>query len=497
MARALENIEEQFVTIPLNQYQKQQQEIEYLKFQLDELKRMIFGSKSERFIPSDSGVTQLNMFDTPPEDEAISETENITYSRVKQKKEKQKAVRVKIPSHLPRVEEIIEPEEKEGLRKIGEEVTELLEYSPAKVYVRKIVRPKYAKPLSEGVLIAELPSLPIPKGNAGASMLAYIMVSKYIDHLPFYRQIQIFKRTELFLSESTMNGWFSRTASLLEPLYQVLEKSVLDTDYLQADESPIGVQDSKKEGALHKGYQWLFRDPLKGLVLFKYNPGRGREVPQEFLQNFTGSLQTDGYVAYENMETKGKITLMACMAHARRYFEKALTNNTKKAEYVLKLMQRLYEIERKARERNICHETRKRYRDLYAKPVFAELEQWLIDNKDIALPKSPLGKAINYTRNLWSRLKVYLQDGRYEIDNNLIENAVRPLALGRKNYLFAGSHEAAQKAAMMYSFFATCKINGVNPLNWLTDVLERIQEHKANRLHELLPQNWKQLSSQA
>lgn len=497
MDKAPENTKDQTVTIPLSQFQKQQQEIEYLKFQLDEMKRMIFGSKSERFIPTDTEATQLNMFDVPEKGIPSPETENISYSRTKPKKEKKKAVRAKIPTHLPRIEEVIEPKEQKGLRKIGEEVTELLEYNPAKIYVRKIIRPKYAKPQSEGVVIAELPTLPIPKGNAGASLLAHIMVSKYVDHLPFYRQIQIFKRSELYLSESTLNGWFSRTAALLEPLYGVLKNQLLDTDYLQADESPIGVQDSKKEGALHKGYQWLFRAPLKRLVLFEYNPGRSREVPQSFLQTYSGALQTDGYVAYENMDTKGDITLMACMAHARRYFEKALAYNKKRAEYALSLIQSLYAIEGNAREKQIDFDTRKRYRSMYAKPILEKLEQWLSDNKDVALPKSPLGKAITYMRNLWLRLNVYLDDGRYEIDNNLIENAVRPLALGRKNYLFAGSHEAAQKAAMMYSFFATCKINEVEPLEWLTDVLNRIQDHKVKELSELLPQNWKALSSEA
>lgn len=491
------NTKEQTITVPLSQFQQQQQEIAYLKFQLADLKRMIFGSKSERFIPTNGDATQLSLFDIPQADIDPPETESITYSRTKPKKEKQKAIRAKIPTHLPRVEEIIEPEAKEGLIKIGEEVTELLEYNPARIYVRKIIRPKYAKPQNAGVLIAELPSLPISKGNAGASLLAHIMVSKYVDHLPFYRQIQIFKRSQLYLSESTLNGWFSRTATLLEPLYKTLEKQILETDYLQADESPIGVQDSKKEGALHKGYQWLFRAPLKGLVLFKYHSGRSREVPQTFLKNYTGTLQTDGYIAYDNMKTEGEITLMACMAHARRYFEKALMYDKKRAGYALSLMQGLYAIEENARERQINFETRKRYRAICAKPILRKLEQWLANNKDVALPQSPLGKAITYSSNLWTRLNVYLNDGRYEIDNNLIENAVRPLALGRKNYLFAGSHDAAQKAAMMYSFFATCKINKVEPLRWLTDVLERIQDHKANKLAELLPQNWKPLSSQA
>ena len=490
---AIENHIEQEQFVSVSKYEKILSENEYLKQQLQELKRMIFGSKSERFVPTDD--SQLSLFNI--EQEILkSETEEITYTREKAQKEKKNAVRAKIPAHLPRIEEIIEPEDvDEGSKKIGEEITEILEYNPARVFVRKIVRPKYARSSNEGVSIAELPSLPIPKGNAGASMLAYIMVSKFVDHLPYYRQIQIFKRQQLELSDSTLNGWFNATADLLEPLYDTLEKQVLQSDYIQADESPIGVQDSHKQGTLHTGYQWVYRSPIARLVLFKYHHSRERKAPETILKNFSGSLQTDGYQAYQNMKTKGEITLLACMAHARRYFEKALDNDKKRAEYVLTKMQYLYDIERKAREREINSETRKRYRKLYAQPILAEMETWLKDNISQTLPKSAIGKAIAYTLNLWTRLKQYTNDGRYEIDNNLIENAIRPLALGRKNYLFAGSHKAAQRAAMMYSFFATCKINDIEPLAWLTDVLNRIPEHKANKLSELLPQNWQTQSS--
>lgn len=489
MKNTAENIENEQVVLDKDQYAKLVSENQYLKQQLDELKRLIFGSKSERFVPSDDG--QLSLFEQEKQTPE-AKTEEIHYKRKKAEKEKQKAVRAKIPAHLPRIEEVIEPGHiAGGSKKIGEEITEILEYNPAKVFVRKIVRPKYAKANNQGIVIAQLPSLPIPKGNAGASLLAYIVVSKFVDHLPYYRQIQMFKRQGLVLSDSTINGWFNASARLLTPLYDTLEKQLLKSDYLQADESPIGVQDSHKPRALHCGYQWVYRSPLQGLVLFKYHPGRGAEAPKAMLTNFTGTLQTDGYQAYKNMKTNGEITHLACMAHARRYFDKALKNDKKRAEYVLKLMQKLYGIERKAREREISFETRFRYRQLYAKPLLLELEEWLAQNQLQTTPKSAIGIAINYTINLWSKLKAYINDGKYEIDNNLIENAIRPLALGRKNYLFAGSHDAAQRAAMFYSFLATCKINNVEPQAWLTDVLERIQEHKANKLFELLPQNWK------
>lgn len=493
MEIATENIEEQEIVLLKKDYDKLLWDNENLKQQLAELKRMIFGSKSERFV-STTDSSQLNLFETP-EAAVIPKTEEISYQRAKKEAKKQ-PVRMKIPAHLPRVKEVIEPKEKEAdAQRIGEEITEILEYTPSKIYVREIIRPKYAKPSKQGVLIAEMPSLPIPKGNAGASLLACIMVSKFVDHLPFYRQIQIFKRQKLTLSDSTLNGWFNATADLLVPLYDVLVKELLDCDYLQADESPIGVQDSHKKGTLHTGYHWVYRNPIQGLILFKYHPGRARIAPEKMLQDFSGTLQTDGYTAYKNMQTNGEINLLACMAHARRYFEKALDNDLARAEEMLKMIQQLYAMERKAKEKSINTITKKRYRQMFALPVLMDMEAWLKTNLSEVLPKSAIGKAIAYTLNLWPKLKGYINDGKFEIDNNLIENAIRPLALGRKNYLFAGSHKAAQRAAMMYSFFATCKANKIEPLAWLTDVLERISEHKANKLHELLPQNWINTSS--
>lgn len=478
-----------------NRLLSQEQRVTELELTLKQFQRMIFGRKSERHTP-ESDPNQLSLFaeENPSTPTTDAQKETITYER---KKSKKKPVRTPLPDNLPRVDELIEPDIlPDGAFKIGEEITEILEYTPANFYVRRIIRPKYAVRHQEeaGVSIAELPSLPIPKGNAGASLLAHVMVSKYVDHLPFYRQRQMYKRQGVSLSESTINGWFNAVAKLLTPLYDTLECEVLACDYLQADESPIGVQSSHKKGALHKGYQWVYRSPEKGLVLFKYDKGRSHEAPQAILNNFNGALQTDGYKAYQIMQTEGEITLLACMTHARRYFEKALDNDKARAEYVLNLMKLLFLIERKAKEKNVSLETKQRYRQRYATPILDELENWLSNNATQVLPKSAIGKAIAYTTNLWERLRRYTEDARYEIDNNLIENSIRPLALGRKNYLFAGSHNAAQYAAMCYSFFASCKTMGINPTEWLTDVLNRIQDHKVNKLSLLLPQNWKKQS---
>jgi transposase len=474
------------------EYDKLLQEYQSLKTQFSELQRMIFGSRSERFIPVSDG--QVDLFTgTSLVEQAEQPKQEISYTRVVGTKKKQKPIRTEIPSHLPRIEEIIEPLEIEpGSKKIGEEITEILEYNPANIYVRRIIRRKYAKPENTGVVIAPMPSLPIPRSNAGAGMLAHISVSKFIDHLPFYRQIQIFRRQRLNISPSTIGGWFNATCTLLEPLYDTLEKQVLDNSkYLQADESPIGVQDSHKKGSLHQGYMWLFRNPANGLVLFVYNKGRSRAAPEEVLENFTGTLQTDGYKVYQVLNTKGDITLLGCMAHARRYFEKALGNDKSRSEYVLKQIQRLYAIERNAKEREVNHGTLKRYRQICALPILNEIETRLKEMRFEVLPKSSIGKAITYTLNIYPNLKRYVGNGKYEIDNNNIENAVRPLALGRKNYLFAGSHKSAQHAAMMYSFFASCKANHVNPYTWLNDILNRLPEYKANKIDELLPHNWK------
>lgn len=490
MITEVKNIQNELVSKA--EYDKLLQEYQTLKTQLTELQRMIFGSKSERFVPVTDG--QIDLFTgTALSEQAKEQKQQISYTRTVGTKKKQKPIRTEIPSHLPRVEEVIEPLEIEsGSKRIGEEITEILEYNPANIYVRRIIRPKYAKPKNTGVVIAPMPSLPIPRSNAGAGILAHISVSKFIDHLPFYRQIQIFKRQRLNISPSTIGGWFNATCTLLEPLYDTLERHVLyNSKYLQADESPIGVQDSHKKGTLHQGYMWLFRNPENSLVLFVYNKGRSREAPEKVLENFIGILQTDGYKVYQSLNTKGDITLLGCMAHARRYFEKALDNDKSRSEYVLKQIQRLYAMERNAKEREINHNTLKRYRQIYALPILNELKTRLKQMSFEVLPKSAIGKAIAYTLNIYSNLKRYVEDGKYEIDNNNIENAVRPLALGRKNYLFTGSEQSAQHAAMMYSFFASCKANKVNPYTWLNDILNRLPEYKANKIEELLPHNWK------
>jgi transposase len=459
----------------IDQTHKLQDENRYLRNELEKLKRMIFGAKSERFIPGDTSQLSLDLGqDVQPPVEPQSE--EITYTRQKADEKKGHA-RTELPTNLPREVVVIEPaEDITGGVKIGEVITEVLDYKPGKLIVTRYVRPKYALPNDQGIVIGQLPSLPIPRGNVGSGLLAQLVISKFVDHLPFYRQVQMFKRMGVTLAESTVNDWFRGGCDLLEPLYECLKKKVVQGDYLMADETPISVLTEDKPGATHKGYHWVYYSPVERLVLFDYQKGRGRDGPTELLKEYRGALQVDGYQAYDAFENKKDITLLACMAHVRRKFDEALKNDQPKGEYALGTIQKLYTIERDARQQNMNPEERKALRQEKAVAILEELHGWLNDHLTQVLPKSAIGQAIAYTLHLWPRLIRYLDDGRYEIDNNLIENSIRPVALGRKNYLFAGSHEGAQRAAMMYSFLGTCKINEVEPYDWLRKVLSRIPD---------------------
>jgi len=461
------------------------QEIAFLKEELANLKRLIFGSKKERFIPAHSD--QQSLFDSQ-QAEVVPETETVTYEREKPSK-KGNAKRLLLPGHLLRKEEIIHPEgvDVDNCTKIGEKVTEVLEYTPGKFYVQKTIRPVYKQ--NNEIVVAELPTQVIPGGNAGASVLAYLMVSKFMDHLPFYRQVQIFKRDGMTIAESTITGWYRKTSELLMPLYELMLDHIKSADYIQADESPIPVLSVDKPGSTHKGYQWVFLLPKAKMVIFKYDQGRGQSVPEEILQGFSGCLQTDGYAGYNQQGRRTDINHIACMAHARRKFDEAKENNLALASHALEQIQLLYRIEREASEALLTADQIATLRQQRSVPILNNLKVWLDDEYQKALPKSAIGKAIAYSIRLWPQLTAYTQNGHWQIDNNAVENKIRPLALGRKNYLFAGSHQAAQQAAMMYSLLGTCKLNGIEPLQWLTDTLRKLPDTKISQLHLMLPIN--------
>ena len=462
--------------------------------ELAQLKRMLFGSRSERFVPTADPQQTALPLDIETTAAKSTATKTITYTR---KKSGTNTVithkRLPLPEHLERVVITIEPKEDvSGLKKIGEEITEALDYKPGKLFVNKYVRAKYVKPEdSEGnqkVIIGELPSRPIEKGIPEPGLLSQIIIDKYVDHLPCYRQIQRYERVDgVKISASTMSEWLRAGCGLLDPLREVLTQQVLNQPYLHVDETRIKVLDKDKKGKTHLGYYWVYHAPLIKMTLYEYRPGRGeRDGPSEFLKNFKGKLQTDGYVVYETMGNPNIIHLN-CMAHARREFDEAKHNDVARAVYVLGQMQRLYDIERRARDGNLNTQQRLELRQRESVSVLNALEQWLKENIMQVLPHSPIGKAIAYSLKRWDKLSYYATDGEANIDNNPVENAIRPIAIGRKNYLFAGSHEAAQRAGLFYSLLNTCKLNGIEPWKWLKETLTRLPDHKADKLYELLP----------
>lgn len=507
MSKVLENIsyEELLETNKKLQSEKSQLEsakssleskVAWLQFQIDQMNRLLYGSKRERFIKGTDENQMTLPFDVPEDSAPEKQEETITYVRKKAKRVNHPG-RMALPDHLPVEEIIIEPEEDTtGMKCIGKEVTDQLELVPAKLFIKRYIRPKYitqenTETLEHKGVIAPLPTFPIEKGMAGAGLLAQIMVDKFVDHLPIYRQVERFKREGIKISSSTINGWQESVASLLWPLYETLKDRVFGQGYIQADETPIPVLDKTKKGKTHKGYHWIYHSPLEKTVFFDYQHGRSQKRPAELLKGFKGYLQTDGYVVYDLISKSKDITHLNCMSHARRKFEKALAYDKKRAEYAMGMFQKLYAIEARAREDDLPSEKRYELRLNQALPILNELGKWMIKTYKETMPKSPIGQAVAYCLPRWDNLLNYLHDGSLEIDNNWAENAIRPIALGRKNYLFAGSERGAERAAMFYSFFATCKKNEINPFEWLRKVLEVIPEHKVSKLHELLPQKLK------
>ena len=506
-------------------------ENEQLKFELAQLRRLIFSSKTERFVPNTAADNQGSLFaenfsgnffekkETPPTEKKSPTSSVGGYERKKPNSSKKNHPgRNKIPAHLPTEEVIVEPDiDTTNMKKIGEEITETLAYTPASL-VRKITRyPKYAfdkntpfplknkngQPVEHPqpqddqtiIIIADRVPRPIPKGIAEASLLAHIFVQKFIDHLPFYRQRQIFKRNyDWDLPSSTINDWFIACCTLLQPLYKKLVKALLKNDYLQADESPIKVLETEKKGSslkgTHQGYLWVYRNPAAGIVVFQYRRGRGANGPKEMLVNHEGYLQTDGYKVYDKIAQEGNFVLVGCWAHTRRKFFEAKNYDPERAAFFLEKIKTIYLQERKWKD--FTTDQRHDYRKKHSTPLMNKLHEWAQEEQYKVVPKSPIGKAIGYFLKQWKKLSRVLDDGRLELDNNRIENKIRPLALGRKNFLFAGNHRAAQNIAMCYSFFATCKEHGVNPYDWLKDTLEKLPETKMNDLENLFPQNWQQ-----
>lgn len=471
---------------------KLQAEKTYLEAQVAEYKRLLYGQKRERFI---ANPEQLSL-----PFEALAEEVETQHKAIEQKREatqkkqkKQHPGRAKLPDHLP-VEEIeVHPEgDLSQMVCIGKEVTEELECVPARFFIKRYIRYKYAPKSKEGSpLIAKLPERVMDKAIPGVGLLALILIQKYVDHLPLHRQLEQFKREGIKIKPSTINNWVSRTIEILTPLYELMVSETKNRGYLQADETTIKVLDSNKKGTTHQGYYWVYQDPVERLVLFDYQPSRGYVATQDMLADFKGYLQSDGYSVYTKLAKKEQVTHVGCWAHVRREFTKAENNDKERAHQALVYIQQLYAIEEQARQKQMTSEQRKELRLVKSLPGINEMGQWIAEEYKKVLPKSSIGMALNYCANRWTALSNYLMDGMLEIDNNLTENAIRPVALGRKNYLFAGSHDAAQRSAMMYTFVANCKIHQVNPYKWLRYVLENINNTSIQELHKFYPQNFR------
>jgi len=494
---------------------KKDDKIMQLTDQLAWYRRKFWKSSSERFIPKDPNQRKIDFdgLDVLSEEKDVieeAEKEIISYERKKPEK-KQKPVRQPLPDHLRREKEVIEPE---GINEnwicIGQEITEILEHKPGELFVRQIIRPKYVlkKELQKeqeqlegegsqekgNVKIASLPLLPLPRSNAGASLLADLLLSKYMYHIPFHRKIAMYKHAGVRLPASTVNGWFSGSSDLLRALYYRLREIVLATDYIQVDESTVPVVNNDKKRTV-KAYLWVVRSVVKNLVFFHYDKGsRAQKVVIDLLHNFQGAVQTDGYSAYNIYENKKGVLLLGCWAHSRRKFTESLKEDKTGAEYALKQIGMLYRVEAMADDQDMDADQRAELRQRLAYPILVAFEKWIVSYYPKAIKGGRMFKALSYTYNIFHRLSRYHLDGRYKIDNNLVENSIRPLALGRKNFLFCGNHDAAENAAIMYSLLGCCKASDVNPQEWFTDVLTRIPEYNndySRDLADLLPHNWK------
>lgn len=489
------------------QLSKKEDEIRDLVRKLEYMSRKLWGRMSEkRQTPEDPNQLRLDFgFEDLTDEErrlAGEAAKAVTEARkeVKVKEHaKQVPVRHKLPENLRRVEEHVYPEgylgnEQDWVLFEAVETSEHLEVTAPDMWVRVTVRHKAMRKSDNAILTAPVPTEPLAKSYASASLLTELIIGKYADHLPFYRQIGMFKRLGIELKQGTVEGWFHGVADLMRPMYYRLRDDMLSLDYLQSDESTVPVIDNEKRRAV-KGYMWLARSVIEPLVLFHYHEGsRAQKVVLQFFRDFKGTLQVDGYAAYDILDKFDGVMVLCCWAHCRRYFERSLNHDKERAEYALDQIGMLYSIEAMADERHLDHSQRAKLRQELSYPIIRALEAWALNEAESVLPKSPIGKAIHYLLNHIRQLSRYVNDGRYKIDNNEIENSVRPLAVGRKGYLFCGNHDAAEDAAIIYTFMGCCKLADVDVRKWLGYFLSHIHGYDTNYsrdLSELFPHNLK------
>ncbi len=374
--------------------------------------------------------------------------------------------------------------------KIGEDVSEILEYKPASLFIIQEVLAKYAcKECEDGVLTAAKPARPIPKGLAGPGLLADVVVKKYGDHLPLYRQQKIYGRHGVEIAKSTLCDWVAASAKLATPIYEAMKTDMLASRKVHTDDTPVPVLD-KNLGRTRTGRAWIYvGDTDHPNTVYEYTPNRKKEHPAEFLGDYKGYLQADAYGGYDSIFAGKDVIEVACMAHTRRKFYEARESDQLRAHSALAYIRLLYKIEKKLRGRPPGE--RKRVRNEESRPILENFKEWLQEHEDQVLPKSPMGNAIGYAINQWMALCRFLDDGILEIDNNVAERGLRPLAVGRKNWMFAGSDEGGRRAAILYSLIETCKRHEIEPFEYLRDIFDRLPTQPADRMAELTPPAWK------
>ncbi len=481
-------------------------EVMKLQLQLHKLTQIVFGGKSERFVPNPAQLTLGIDAETAAPSCNIAQAKKIEYVQTSTPKKRDLSELGVYMQHLDRVYETREPENLPAdAIKIGEEHHEILEQTPGKTFVRVIVIPKYkiadaADSEKTKVIAAATPERPLFKCVAGSSLIAQIMVDKFCDHLPLFRQQKRFERGGVSIPYNTFIDWTGRGVDLVSIVGDALLKEIIQSPYIHVDETGLPVllgKESTKAKKIHDGYLWCYNDSIKNLVYFDYQPGRGEKHTIGILKDFCGIIQTDGWHVYEGVAAKqNNITQICCMAHARRKFVEAMPYDKELAEYALTKFNALYEIERRCKKEALSFEQITEVRQREAVPILKELHQWMLAEYKSLLPSKHITSAIGYSLERWDRLCYYTKDGMLNPDNNPVERAIRPVAIGRKNYLFAGSHKGAQRLAMMYSLIGTCKLNNINPYEWLKDVLDKINSWPVNRVSELLPHKWKLTNQQ-
>lgn len=411
-----------------------------------------------------------------------------------------------LPEDLPRVEVIYDLSDEEKvcdnghvLKQIGEKTSEQLDIVPMKIQVIRHIRKQYACPCCEGVLkLASKPAQPIEKSQASSGLLAYIAVSKYADSLPLYRQSTILNRFGIDINRTTLANWMIKCGELVQPLINCFEEQLLSQPVIHMDETPVQVLNEQGKPAESKSYMWVRTGsassagpPGQRITLFDYDPSRGGAVPRRLLAGYTGALMLDGYEGYAPVCKKQDLTRLGCWVHARRKFvdvSKASKKKNGQAAYAIKLIAKLYVIEKTNKESNA--DLRYQARLEHAVPIIDKLRQWLDETKPKVPPKSTLGKALQYLDNQWSRLIAYLEDGQYPIDNNPVENAIRPFAIGRKNWLFSASINGAKASANLYSLIETAKANDLEPYAYLKRVFTELPNAQSyDDVEQLLPRS--------